>query len=198
LLRTFNIKYVFASSQDPLSLTTIRNAKGYQEKCRSPQAVVYENHDALPRIYFASEVRSYSYESLRQGLIANEAALRSAFIDQLSKRDARACSTGDVGPAVVTNASVRTEIRAPDGGFLVFSQRRDPGWQVTIDGKPARLHAVNLLLMGVFVPRGAHTVVFSYSAKGLREGFVLASVGTLVLVVWLLRVKGAVEVPART
>ena len=46
-------------------------------------------------------------------------------------------------------------------GILLFTQRFQPNWRVTIDGQPAELLKCNYLCMGVAVPKGEHTVEFS-------------------------------------
>jgi len=47
---------------------------------------------------------------------------------------------------------------------LLLNDKFDPSWQVTVDGKPARLLRCNFIMRGVFLPAaGEHTVVFSFS-----------------------------------
>ncbi len=48
------------------------------------------------------------------------------------------------------------------GGHLVLSEITYPGWQVTVDQKPAELVSIEGLLRGVEVPDGNHEVVFRF------------------------------------
>ena len=56
------------------------------------------------------------------------------------------------------------------------------GWRVSVDGEPAKLVKANIAFMGVMVPKGAHTVEFSYMPKGLRLGAII-SLGTLIALI---------------
>ena len=56
------------------------------------------------------------------------------------------------------------------------------GWRVSVDGEPAKLVKANIAFMGVMLPKGAHTVEFSYMPKGLRLGAII-SLGTLIALI---------------
>lgn len=64
--------------------------------------------------------------------------------------------------------------RAP--GFLVWSATWYPGWQVEVDGVPARLERANHAFCGVVVPPGRHRVTFEYRPFIVRLGLYLSLV----------------------
>jgi hypothetical protein len=177
LLRTFNVKYVIAGASDEIAQALVADAGGYRLIRRLAHGLVYENQDALPRAYFASEVRPFSLDALRAGLLENKASLTTAYVDQWPRSEAPA----EILHAAFANASATFAVNAPQGGFLVFAQRYEPDWQVWVDGQPVKVYAANLTLMGVSVPAGARTVVFRYFTPGLRLGAGLAMLGLVVL-----------------
>jgi hypothetical protein len=46
---------------------------------------------------------------------------------------------------------------------LLLNDRYDPGWHVTVDGKPAELLRCNFIMRGVYLTPGAHTVEFHFN-----------------------------------
>ena len=44
--------------------------------------------------------------------------------------------------------------------FLVAAESYYPGWQASIDGRPARIYPADAAFRGVSVPPGKHTVDF--------------------------------------
>lgn len=183
LLRTFNVKYVVAGAGDGVAQGLVREAGGYRLVRRSQHGLVYENQDALPRAYFATEVHPFSLDALRTGLLLNQAPLTTAYVEQWSRSTRMAPARvlqADYGQAEATFA-----IDAPRGGWLVFSQRYDPGWRALVDGEPVPVRQANLTLMGVSVPAGATRVSFRYTPPGLWPGLGLAAAGALLLGIWL-------------
>jgi len=73
------------------------------------------------------------------------------------------------GEAVITpsKTSHRVEVRANATipSVLLLTDRFDPAWQVTIDGRPAPMLRCNYVMRGVSVPAGQHTVEFTYHPK---------------------------------
>jgi hypothetical protein len=53
-------------------------------------------------------------------------------------------------------------VAAAGPGMLVLSELDYPGWQVTLDGKPAKVVKIGGLLRGVSVPAGRHQVTFTF------------------------------------
>ena len=47
--------------------------------------------------------------------------------------------------------------------MLLLNDQYDPGWSVTVDGRPAELMRCNYLMRGVYLPAGTHTVEFSFT-----------------------------------
>jgi hypothetical protein len=81
--------------------------------------------------------------------------------------------------------SLRLRVDAEGDAFVVLSEMAfPPGWAATVDGRPAPIHRVDHVLMGVEVPAGGHEVAFTMKAparlRGVR-GSRFAAALTLVL-----------------
>ena len=75
----------------------------------------------------------------------------------------------------------------PAPAVVVLADSYDPDWQVTVDGRPARLLRANAMFRGVVVPAGAHRVVFSYRPRMVGWGLAAsgaALAGCLLLALW--------------
>ena len=72
------------------------------------------------------------------------------------------------------------DVKAP--AVLLYNEKSDPRWGVTVDGKPETLLHCNFIMRGVFLTPGKHEVVFQFAPqyRGL-----LISLGALVLALGL-------------
>ncbi|MDP6036841.1 MAG: hypothetical protein QGG55_12390, partial [Verrucomicrobiota bacterium] len=67
----------------------------------------------------------------------------------------------------VANRTKYIELKTPPtdiNAVLMLNDRHNPDWQVTVDGKPARLLRANFLMRGVYLEpsKEGHTVIFRY------------------------------------
>jgi hypothetical protein len=70
---------------------------------------------------------------------------------------------------------VNARLRRP--GLLVLADRFDPGWRLTIDGRPATILRANLLMRAAAVDAGSHTLVFTYKPASVQLGAWLSLTG---------------------
>lgn len=85
---------------------------------------------------------------------------------------------------------VAVAVDCPGDGYLVLADSWAPGWRAEVDGAPALVERANLALRAVKVPRGRHTVVFSYRPRWRVAG-PLISTGGLVLIAGLILFSGS-------
>jgi hypothetical protein len=62
-------------------------------------------------------------------------------------------------------------------GLVILADVYYPGWELTIDGKPAPIYPVNWLMRGSAVPAGTHRLVYTYSPQSFRIGRVISMIG---------------------
>jgi len=62
-------------------------------------------------------------------------------------------------------------------GLVVLADIYYPGWELTIDGKPAPIYRVNRMMRGAAVPSGKHHLVYTYAPRWFRVGKTISLVG---------------------
>lgn len=161
---------------------------GLRYAYRGADANVLENGRATPRAFVAAQVQVAADD--REELAAVLAKRFDPRREAIIRRD----EVGEDRPAGVTGGSVqvveeensRVSLRAslPHRGFVVLGDAWAPGWSVSVDGRPARALQANVVLRGVVVPAGEHTIEWRYRVPGLRAGALISGVALLALLAW--------------
>jgi hypothetical protein len=76
---------------------------------------------------------------------------------------------------------VTLDVEASSPGFVVLADAFDPGWEATVDGRPAPVHRANVAFRAVGVPAGRHVVEMSYRPRGAARGLMLSGVGLVAM-----------------
>jgi Bacterial membrane protein YfhO len=188
-LRLFNVRYLLsvAPLRSPLLRGVAQSAEGVE---------VYELADPLPRAFVVgATIAAASDEEA-------VARLTSSSFDperQAVVTDASLSLPPDAGPSrgvkVVRhrNTEVTLHARLEKPGLLVLSEGYYPGWRVTVDATPARLLRVNVMMRGVVVPAGDHTIVFRFRSPAIRAGLLISVAAAIALVVLRRRLRVAVS-----
>lgn len=158
--------------------------------------VILESTTMLPRLYCADRyvladgdrAIDQAFENMTQWRQLGEAARKSSRFPPLvvslappQTLDIDEAVGGD--PTVEADEPGRLKLRCAGPTWLVIRDWHLPGWRATMDhGRPADIVTVDGAFMGIWVPRGHHTVRLRYRAPGLSVGFLLAGVGLLLAV----------------
>ena len=70
------------------------------------------------------------------------------------------------------------EVNLESPGLVILADVYYPGWELTVDGKPAPVYRVNGLMRGAAVTKGSHRLVYTYAPRSFRAGL-LVSIGGL-------------------
>jgi uncharacterized membrane protein YfhO len=65
---------------------------------------------------------------------------------------------------------VRIAASTPQPRLLILCDSYYPGWKVTVDGKESHIELIDQVFRGVFVPSGAHEIIFQYDPLSFRIG----------------------------
>ncbi len=74
--------------------------------------------------------------------------------------------------------------------LAIFSDIYYPGWQCTIDGKPADVLRADYVLRAVVIPAGKHTIAFRFDPQSLHTTEAIANGALVALVVLFLSLVG--------
>ncbi len=154
-----------------------------------PASIVYQRLSALPRIRWASSAVVIPSPSARLSALA-----RGLPGDRVVLSHPGPPGSG-LGAGVTVTADsgdqVSAQVNAVGSGYLVVADAmQQPGWSVTIDGKPAKLVPADHAMVAVNVPAGRHQVSISYSAPGQAAGFAISAaavVTSVTLIAWEVR-----------
>ncbi len=67
-------------------------------------------------------------------------------------------------------------------GFAVLSDTYYQGWTAAVDGKDTEIYRADYAIRAVFVPKGNHTVIFTYKPVTFTIGAVLSLMGILLTI----------------
>ncbi|MBV8159449.1 MAG: hypothetical protein JO265_00850 [Acidimicrobiia bacterium] len=91
-------------------------------------------------------------------------------------------ASGGVRPLGASSDGDAWAVDSPTGGFLRVSGQWDAGWRASVDGRRTTVLRADGIFRGVVVPRGRHTVRFSYADPDAGRGLQLAAGAVVVLV----------------
>ena len=69
------------------------------------------------------------------------------------------------------------EVELESPGLVVLADVSYPGWQLTIDDKPARSIGSTRLMRGALVPAKHHRLVYTYAPQSFQIGLVVSVMG---------------------
>ena len=77
---------------------------------------------------------------------------------------------------------VQVQVTAHCPGLLVLTETFFPGWEATIDGRPAEVFPTDIAFRGVVVPTGTSLVEFAYRPSSFRNGVILMLAAVVILI----------------
>jgi hypothetical protein len=97
---------------------------------------------------------------------------------------ARAPVTAAESVAVTVYQPQRVELVATleRPGLVILADTFYPGWELTLDGRPAPIYRTNRMMRGAAVKAGRHTLVYTYRPASFRIGGALSIAGLIALV----------------
>jgi hypothetical protein len=137
---------------------------------RTPDAFIYENPRALPRVLFVEQAMAADFERiLADGIWPEFDPARTVLLEQSAGSPSEVgFSAAPAEPAVMPaiqryeNTRIDISVDATRPGYLVLSDVWHPWWTATIDGRPAEVRRANVMFRAVAVPPGRHIVRFEF------------------------------------
>lgn len=158
---------------------------------------VYENRNVRPRAWLVPEAIAAGPEEILNAIKTSKLSdgrpfnpARTALVEEsrlaFAAENFDAAGTAEVTRLTSGQVDVRTS--ATSASFLVMSDIYYPGWDVSIDGQPAKLVLTDYVLRGVVLPAGPHRVRLTFRPTSLWVGAAISGASLIVLagicIVW--------------
>jgi len=139
-----------------------------------PQVDVHLHTGALPRAWlvYRTEVVGAQAEALPRVLAPDFAPERVAVVENGPLLHGEGKGRIELLRIEPNRLELHVETDAP--ALLMLSEVFYPGWQAFLDGRPIPIYRTNFAFRGVFVPPGAHDLVFRFQPASLTLGLMLA------------------------
>jgi hypothetical protein len=130
---------------------------------------LYEFTGALPRakLYTHWQVSPNDEETLKQLASTAFNPAQKVFVAAPLPAPAPANPNPSAGTVDFTSYAPKQivlQAKAAAPSLLLLNDKFDPGWKVTVDGRPAELLRCNYIMRGVRVPPGEHQIEFRFTA----------------------------------
>lgn len=145
---------------------------------------VYENTDAIPRVWIAQRWVAQPPDDVISWMTANAGSLRdTVVVSDPPPGSISSDAPGGGQAAIVSYANDRVVVRAslPVASYLVLADTYFPGWEATVDGRPARVQRADHALRAVWLPAGEHDVEFRYRSSQRLTGTILTVLSALAI-----------------
>lgn len=162
-----NVKYIIVDKTADL-LTDRKD--NYQLIVDTSLYRIYKNNNYLHRFFFVGNAKVYDNDTkLTDGLLNDQADFDELIIinakdSQKIKHlpDCQDFSNTKIETVKYEINSIILKINAPCNGFISSSEVYYPGWTAKIDNKSSNMILSNSSFRAINVPRGEHTLTFSY------------------------------------
>lgn len=152
IIDLLGVKYI-------LSLTDLSSPK-LSKVFQEGQTLVYENKNALPRAFFAEEVKfvNSKEEALVEMFKSDFDGRKRAVVEGVSFTTPPRCEECTVRITNYSANRIRIEIENESDGFLVLMESFYPMWRANIDGQKTLIYKTDYNFRGIIVPAGKHKV----------------------------------------
>ena len=161
ILSMMNVKYIISSY--PLDEKSFKKVFETKVTQFGVPVYIYENKNVLPRFYFAKSVKPI--ESDEKTALAKMLAFNINFNDFSFIECGNDCGQNSSGKIIdydYKNGYLRLNTESKIGGWLVFSESYDSGWQAKINGETVPIYRANYIYQSIIVPAGKSIIEFIY------------------------------------
>jgi len=146
---------------------------------------------ALPRakLYSNWQVNTNDAANLKTLADLKFDPLETVLISTPQKNLPASITNTDTGTVTYTSYTSKHSVFATSAAaptVLLFNDKYDPNWRVTVDGQPAELLRCNFIMRGVYLPPGPHTVKFDFSLPNKPLYVTVAAISTALILSGLL------------
>lgn len=165
LLSMMNVRYVISSFEFPSPWKKVFETMITKDNV---PVYIYENPDALPRIYFANNIIFIEPNENKalDALLQIEDFKKDTLIECLGCQNQES-RIGNQDNAEITieeikNGYLKLKTISNSSRWLIYSESNLPTWETRINGNPTEIYTANYLLQAILVPAGEHEIEFKY------------------------------------
>jgi hypothetical protein len=188
-LRRFNALQEFHIYKNNFEVLNMLNTKYIIYQNRQGDIEYFENENANGNAWFVDEIESF--ETANDEILAlNKINTKTTAIANASDLKSKRFVKDSMASIQLVDYKLNHlvyETKNTEDGFAVFSEvYYKNGWDVTIDGVEVNHYNVNYVLRGLEIPKGTHTVVFTFNPTVVRTGSTISLVSSMLLVLLIL------------
>ena len=160
LLRMMNVKYIISAY--PLSNIFKKVFEIKATRFNIP-VYIYENADFMPRFYFTKSIKQIESDEIKalDKILAPDINFNDlSFIE--CGNNCGGVSSGKIIDYDYKDGYLRLNVESQTGGWLIFSESYDRGWQAKINGILTPIYRANYIYQAVKVPVGKNMIEFKY------------------------------------
>ncbi len=129
---------------------------------RTPDAYIYENPRALPRVLLATRAIAIDFKRLLDDGQWPDVDYATTVLLEAPREAETQRKPGTAKFARYDNTQIDIDADAPDGGWLVLNDIWHPWWTATVDGAPTEILHANGAFRAVTLAPGQHRVRFTF------------------------------------
>ena len=157
----------------------------------NPEQPPLRNPFAFSNAWFVEQVRFVDNADAEIAALDELNPLREAVVDKRFSESLKGFTPAFDSTATIALESYRPNrlvyhTEAAHDQLAVFSEiYYQPGWSVTIDGKPADHFRADWILRSMVVPAGKHEVVFEFKPQGYIRAAYVSSISSFAILLLL-------------
>lgn len=159
---------------------------------------VHINNDALPRAFTMDRIITAQEDEQLKQLVSGDLhqAVYVSPLDRIGEKDGIISSPAHYSFLQKANSikkinfdnpnRVDVEINVTVPAMLVLTEVWFPGWEVTVDKRPAKIYRVNYCQRGVWLEKGEHKVAFCFRPLAWRIGGIITLASAILMLLFFL------------
>lgn len=149
---------------------------------------IFENKKALPRAFLVSDykIANNAVEFERLFFAKDFDPLKTIILDQKPERGLNNIyHLSDTRVESYMPNEIRISTKTDGDGLLFLSDAYYPGWKAYVDEKQTKIYRADYAFRAVFIPKGEHTVKFSFEPRSFEWGYKVTLISAILFLTFL-------------
>ncbi len=153
----------------------------------------YENFKALPRAFFVDDyLMEKDPQKILDLMFDRKIDLRKTVILEetlpeisLTQKDPGLALSSEVIIEAYKSSFIQLQVETDKDKILFLSDNYYPGWKAKIDNLETKIYRADFTFRGIVVPKGKHTVVFSFEPFSFKIGAIISGSAIFLLLLFV-------------